>query len=145
MDEDEFKKTYSEFNDRPCVFAKALLRHCAGCSRSQKVLIAERESMACHSPDGHEQCQKLATELRQNALFALKLTHLEGQLPHGKEMKVQCGGLLGLEHETHGQASDRVFDVYGLLHAALEKFGSIEKLPYSRIAQFIVHFKPRGR
>ena len=145
MDEKEFKATYAGYNDRPCVFAKALLSRCAGCSRAQKLNIAEREAMACKSAEAHQICQELLPLLRAKALFALKLTHIEGALPHGKEIKVQCGGLLGLRTAQEPSAEGPVTDVYSLISAAVADFGGLHALPYGEIVKAVVGYEPRKR
>lgn len=142
MDEDEFKATYAEVNERPCVFAKAILTRCAGCSRQQKLLIAEREAVACASPGAHDRCAAVAGRLRDNALFALRMTHMEGPLPHGKEIKVQCGGLRGL---CDAMGEEEPVDVSRLMEDALRRFGSVERLPYVEIVKAITGYKPRQR
>lgn len=145
MDETEFKATYRDYNDRPCVFAKALLARCAGCSRAQKLNIAEREEMACRSEAAWNQCHALLPLLRAKALFALKLTHIEGALPHGKEIKVQCGGLHGLRAAQEPSAEGPVTDVYSLVSAAAADFGGLEALPYGEIIKAVVAYEPRKR
>ena len=131
-----------------CVYdaaAAGLLARCAGCSRAQKLNIAEREAIACRSPAGHTRCTELFGLLHHNALFALKLTHLDGPLPHGKEMKVQCGGLLGLRAVQEPAAEGPVTDVYGLLEAARIDFGGLERLPFGEIVKRVVAYEPRKR
>jgi hypothetical protein len=141
MDEEEFKSTYAVVNDRPCVFGKASLRRCSGCSRAQRLFIAEREAVACRSPAGHERCGALAVRLRQAALFALHMTHLDGPLPHGKEIKVECGGLSGLARAVHQEPGD----VFATLDAALAAWPSLDNLPYNEIVKAVVAYQPRER
>lgn len=145
MDEKEFKTTYRDYNDRPCVFAKALLSRCAGCSRAQKLNIAEREAIACTSDAAWNQCHTLLPLLRAKALFALRLTHVEGPLPHGKEIKVQCGGLLGLRAAQEPSAEGPVTDAYSLITAAVADFGGMDTLPYGEIVKVVVGYEPRKR
>lgn len=145
MDEREFKQTYAEVNDRPCRFAKAILRRCAGCSRSQRVFLAEREAIACRSPGGQQRCTELVERLRDNALFALRLTHIDGPLPHGKEMKVECGGLLGLQSEVDGHDIDQVPDINALVDASLARWGALADLPFSSLAKFVARYEPRRK
>ncbi len=141
MDEREFKSAYKSTNERPCTFMKALLRRCVGCSRSQKVLIAEREAMACQSPGGQQRCSELLAAMKPKALFALRLD--EGQpLAHGKAIKLQCGGLLGLAESLGEEAVD---DVHALIDRAVEKYGSFDAFPYSAMMPSITHFKVRNR
>jgi hypothetical protein len=145
MDENEFKQTYRDYNVSPCAFAKALLTGCAGCSRSQRLNIAEREAMACTSDEAWRHCRELLPLLRTKALFALRLTHAEGALPHGKELKVQCGGLRGLRAALESSAEGPVTDVYSLVTAAAADFGSLESLPYGEIVKVVVGYELRKR
>jgi len=146
VEENEYKSTYADYNSNPCAFYKAVLRRCAGCSRAQKVFIAEREAVACKSPGAQQRCKEVVQVMREKALFALKLTHLEGTLPHGKEIKVECGGLLGLQAAIHPELqSETVADIHGLLDEAVARHGSTETLPYSEVVKFVVHYQSRPK
>lgn len=146
MDENEFKAAYRHYSDNPCVFAKALLARCAGCTQAQKVNLAEREVVTCQSATARRQCLELLPLLRSKALFALRLTHVAGPLPHGKEMKVQCGGLLGLRAAQAPSAAGPVTDVYSLITAAAAaNDGDLTSLPYGEIVKAVVNYQPRKR
>lgn len=147
MDEREFKKTFKDVNDAPCIFAKAILRRCCRCSRSQKLFIAEREAIACKSPGARQRCAEVLGRLRDKATFALRLPHPETVLPHGKELKVQCGGMLGLQQALlpDQPPSDVVEDINNLLENALEDYGTVEALPYSEVVKGITSFQPRAK
>lgn len=147
MDETEFKKTFRNVNDLPCVFTKAILRRCAGCSRSQKLYIAEREAVTCKSPGAHQRCREVLTQLHEKAMFALHLPHPEHILPHGKELKVQCGGLLGLHLALHPAETmlDTVVDINALLEQAIKDHGTLDALPLGDVIKSITAFKPRGK
>ena len=144
MDEREYKATYNEFNDRPCIFYKAILTRCAGCSRSQKILIAEREAVYCLSDAGHQRCTRLATELRKSALFALQLTNLADKLPHGKEIKVECGGLAGLAHQAE-PPQESPQDIFALVGHYLGRYPDLESLPYQEVVKEISHYRLKKR
>jgi hypothetical protein len=147
MDETEFKKTFRDVNESPCVFAKAILRRCAGCSRSQKLYIGEREAVACKSPAAHLRCHEVLTQLHNKAMFALHLPQPEQTLPHGKELKVQCGGLLGLQQALHPAETvmDTIIDINALLEQAYTAHGSLDALPLGDVIKAITAFKPRGK
>ena len=145
MEENEFKKTFRSVNDAPCVFAKAILRRCCACSRSQKLFIAEREAVSCKSPGGRQRCEEVLEVLRTKAAFALKLSHIDGPLPHAKELKVQCGGMLGVEESLTHQSSDQVADIHTLLEQAFAEYGSAETLPYSEVVRTITSYQPRNK
>jgi hypothetical protein len=130
-------------NPKPCAFGKVILsRHCA-CSKVNKRYAAEREMVACSVDVEREQCNELLELLRQNSAFALKLTHVTPPLPHGPEMRVQCGGLQGLQHEVDN--TEDVIDISVLVSAARAKYGSLEKLPYSKIVQSVVSCEVRKK
>lgn len=145
MEENEFKKTYRSVNNAPCVFAKAILRRCCTCSRSQKLFIAEREAVSCISPGGRQRCDEVLAVLRDKATFALKQSHIEGPLPHAKELKVQCGGMLGLQESLTHTTNEVVEDIHQLLERSFEEYGSADALPYSEVVRTISHFLPRKK
>lgn len=147
MDEKEFKKAFRDVNDAPCVFAKAILRRCCQCSRAQKLFLAEREAVACKSPGARQRCAEVLEVLHGKAIFALHLPHAESVLPHGKELKVQCGGMLGLQQALlpERDQAETVEDINGLLENAIKDYGSVEALPYGEVVKGITSFQPRGK
>lgn len=168
MDESAFRSARDAMTPRPCAFEKALLAGACACSMAKRHNIAEREAIACDSSAACEECAALCALLRQKSAFALRLTQVEGPLPHAKEMKVECGGLLGLQRSidtaaaaaapveafasaeaglssTVPQGLPSVADVHGLVRAAAEKFGGLANLPYSAIVQSVVAHQIRRR
>jgi hypothetical protein len=145
MEESEFKKTFRSVNDAPCVFAKAILRRCCACSRSQKLFIAEREAVACKSPGGRQRCEEVLEVLRGKAAFALKLQQIDAPLPHAKELKVQCGGMLGVQESLTRESAEIVSDIHQLLENAFIEYGSADTLPYSEVVRAITSFQPRNK
>jgi hypothetical protein len=143
VDEIAFMHALGSINPQPCAFGKVILsRHCA-CSKVNKRYAAEREMVACTVDAEREQCHELLDLLRQNSAFALKLTHITPPLPHGPEMRVQCGGLQGLQMEVDG--TEEVVDISALVEAARLKFGGLEQLPYSKIVQSVVSCEVRKK
>ena len=145
MDENEFKKTFRSVNNAPCIFARAILRRCCACSRSQKLFIAEREAVACKSPGGRQRCEEVLEVLRDKATFALKLSHIDYPLPHAKELKVQCGGMLGLEASLNQQRGGVVAVIHQLLENALAEYGAAETLPYPEVVRAITAYQSRKK
>jgi hypothetical protein len=142
MDEDAFKDIYGNYDPQRCHFAKAILTRCAGCTRSQRVLIAEREAISCLSRAGYQRCGTMLPLLREKALFALGLRQSEQRLPHGKEMKVECGGLGALAGLLGEAAPD---DVDALLQRAEKTFGTVERIPFGEIVGAISRYSLRKR
>lgn len=148
MEEDQYRKTYHTINERRCVFEKAINARQCMCMASQRFNLADREGVACKEEDDHALCQQLLVLLRRNATFALKLpAPEEGPLPHAKEMKVQIGGLLGLQKLLVKDMDDAavIYNVQQLLHNALKDYPRFESLPFSEIMQSVVSYQARSR
>lgn len=147
MEEDEYRSTYRTVNERRCVLEKALNSRKATCSCAHRILLADREAVGCKADTAQQRCQTLLNLLRDNARFTLQMTHIDGPLPHNKEIKVQVGGLLGLQALIHPERADNatVDDVFALLDTAQAQFGGLDQLPYQDIIKYVSQFQPRTR
>ncbi|MDH3979727.1 MAG: hypothetical protein OEU91_04355 [Gammaproteobacteria bacterium] len=147
MEEQQYKDTYQAINERRCVFEKTINSRRSACSKSVRFHLADREGISCKSASGNALCTELLMRMRSNARFALHMTHAEGQLPHAKEIRVQTGGLLGLQDLIHPELEDQqnVADIITTLDLALQRYDSLEQLPYDIIVQGIVKFEGRRK
>lgn len=146
VEEDQYRSTYKSLNERRCVFEKAILSRRCACECSTRFYLADREGVACDSASAHQRCEKLISLLRENAKFALKMTVLDGELPHAKEIKVQNGGLLGLQRVLRPDlGTSNVADVAGLTALGERTYGSLADFPYREIVKSIVAFEGRRR
>jgi len=130
MDEGAFREMLSGVV-APCPFERSILRGCAACAQSEKIQIAERELVKCRNMASHSRCIELYVHLRRSFSFALGTLRVDTPLPHVQEMRVQCGGLKGLQHTLNG--STEVENVDELLENALRQWGEIEDIPYSDV------------
>ncbi len=145
LDENAYRQTYAQVNPLQCAFERALLRRCCGCEQVIRRNIAEREAAGCSDPAAQAQCAALKARLRHAAAFVLKLTDPEAPLPHAKELKLQCGGLLGLARLMDAGETTGVPNVYASVTAAVAKFGSLDTLPYQEILPSVRGYEPRRR
>ncbi len=147
MEEQEYREIYSAINERRCPYEKAINSRRCNCSQSKRFNLANREGVACKSAPGNLLCNELLNIMRQKARFSLHVTHATSPLPHAKEIKVQVGGLLGLQKAMDAQAADMptVDDIYRLTNAAMGHYVSLADLPYEEIMQSIVVFKGREK
>ncbi len=146
VEEDQYRSTYKSINERRCVFEKAILSRCCACTCATRFYLADREGVACDAAPAYKRCSHLIQLLRENAKFALKITSIDGELPHAKEIKVQNGGLLGLQHVLRPDLNaQHVVDVASLATLGERTFGSLEKFPYREIVKSIVAFEGRRR
>ncbi|MEN8130597.1 MAG: hypothetical protein ABFS45_10480 [Pseudomonadota bacterium] len=147
MDENEYRATYHQVNTRRCVFEKALNSRVCACEQSQRFNIADREGVACRSPSGQILCNELIQLFRHNARFALHMNRITGPLPHSREIKVQNGGLLGLQKLLFGSKKPQggVENIHGLVRDALDRFGRLADVPFNEIVQSVVSYNGRRR
>ena len=147
MNELEYRETYQSVNERRCVFEKTINSRRCSCEKSCRFHLADREGIACKSATANVLCGELLNQMRSNARFALHMTSADEPLPHAREIKVQTGGLLGLQSLLHPEksAADSVENAIGLVDLAISRFGRLEALPYDIIVQAIVRFEGRKK
>ena len=147
MEEDQYRDTYRQINPLKCVFEKAINSRRCQCNAAHRFCLADREGVSCTDKDTHRHCLALLDAVRNNALFAMRLTRVDGPLPHNKEMRVQIGGLLGLQKLLHikPKANIEVADIKPLITRVLAQYGDIAQLPFDQIVQQIVHYEGRSR
>ncbi|MEW5786339.1 MAG: hypothetical protein AB1899_00655 [Pseudomonadota bacterium] len=141
--EDAYRQARETAIDLPCPFERALLSRCVACFKARRLLLAEREAVTCSEREANAQCKAFHTALHHNARFAL---HMDSNQPwpFGKEIRAQCGGVLGLR-ESAGQGPEIEADVAELMAQCIEKFGAVERFPYSEIMRAVVHYEPRKK
>ena len=147
MEEQEYRDTYNSVNERRCVFEKTINSRRCSCEKSMRFHLADREGIACKSASGNALCIELLNSMRRNARFALHLTSAEAPLPHAKEIRVQTGGLLGLQGLLHPDKAEaaNIDNVIGLIDLAMQQYGRLQDLPYTVIVQAIVRFQGRRK
>ncbi|MCK5718829.1 MAG: hypothetical protein KAH84_02635 [Thiomargarita sp.] len=148
MEESEFQQARMELNQCPCPYEKAILSGRCGCHYSQRLSIAEREMMSCVSIKSKQRCSTLLTLFYQKSRFALKQVDLEQQHSHNQMMKVQCGGLYGLQLILFPKQANtfniiQVQDIDILIENALTTYFSIKQFPYQELLKFIRNYQVR--
>lgn len=145
MDEDQYRKLYHELNPDRCVFEKSINNRRCDCELKHRFLIATREGIACRSKTALANCTLVLNTMRNRSRFALKLVTVDGPVPHNKELRVQAGGLLGLQNliQADSQNAETVLNIHKTIEATLVRYGSIEDIPYSDIIKDIAAYKVR--
>ncbi len=146
MDEQEYKNAYNRINSIKCVFEKAMCSLHSTCSRGKMFRLADRHGFGCQSPQDQQRCAELLDHLRKQTRFVFKLTDIEGPLPHNKEIRVQNGGLSGLQKLLDSDpAREQVDDVSAIVARVLERYGSLDELPYGQIMQSVMAYQARPK
>jgi len=144
MDEKHYKNTYHDINPQRCVFEKSINSRICNCNKSQRFNLADREGVACTSKSSLARCSQLISHLHNNARFALQRLDVN-ELGHAQEIKIQNGGLLGLQSQFISEENEKVGDIDALITDAEKVFKTIEDFPYSKIMQVISAYRIRPK
>jgi len=96
MDEDSYRQAYERINTAPCAFEKGILSLKCKCSYQHMFRLADRHGVGCTDAVKQQQCVGFLNHLRKQTRFIFKI-NIDGPLPHNKEIKVQNGGMLGMQ------------------------------------------------
>jgi hypothetical protein len=146
MDQDAFRETYREVNEVYCAFEKSILTNECRCSQAERFCIAEREGVHCRQAASQARCLRWLGLLRDQARFALRTDQERQLLPHGKAIRLQVGGMRGLNRVLDANDGiDAVADIDHALGVAEQRFGSLEALPYSDVMREVAAYQVRRR
>ena len=144
MDETEYRSAYQDINPTRCVYEKSINSRVCNCSCAKRFNLADREGVSCNSPQAQKICVELIGVLREKARFVLQQTSIDGPLPHNADIKIQNGGVKGLVKLMDNPTCNEQ-DIHRVILGALEKYQSLEQLPYSDIMQEIAAYQGRRR
>jgi hypothetical protein len=137
-------------NDK-CPFTGALIGRQFGCQCSEEVTRREGPSIACNNTDMQAQCTQLFSQMKSAAITKLGYEDDLTQIPHAVLMKIQMGGLCGLQNIVNKKESGAeskalsVGDIQALVSGANQTFGSIENIPLNDLVEDIIHYKLKRR
>lgn len=112
---------------------------------AQRFNLADREGVACTSVNKLQRCDRLLTEFRKKAKFALQRMEASQTLAHTEEIKIQNGGMLGLQEQVEKHPLPTVQDIDSLINKAERQFNGMDGFPYSQIMQGITAYQIRNR
>ena len=145
MDEQEYKNTYKNINPQRCVFEKAINSRICNCSKSLRFNLADREGVACKVLPALQRCKVFISLLHENARFALQQARVSEKLPHAQEIKIQNGGLIGLQTHVLKLKTEHIEDIHALLSATEKQCTELNNFPYSNIMQTVSAYSIRKR
>lgn len=136
-------------DDLKCPFNRVLLPGDFGCAHARPVTRREGPDIACDAPPTRDLCAGVLAGLKAVGLPALGYPDDLTELPHGVAMKVQMGGLVGLQKLAGPPAdpgSAAVADVGSVVAAAVAGCGGDPAdLPYAALVADMSAFQLRRR
>ncbi|MGD2111870.1 MAG: hypothetical protein PVI50_00680 [Gammaproteobacteria bacterium] len=114
-----------------CPYGATLARDTFGCRHAERIIRRGGTEFSCRDPEAHARCLLLFGRLKDVALAAFAVEDDLTQMPHSVLVKIQFGGLLGLQHitQTSPPGSGRIEDIDSLVRAAIMRFGDLQAIP----------------
>lgn len=130
-----------------CPFSAPLTSHHFACTHAKEVIRRGGTEIDCGDTPAHARCERLFHCMKAAALPAFGVEDDLLSMPHSVLIKVQYGGLLGLQRllSSPVPAAERVEDINTLVAQAQASFGSVEATPCDQLVADITAFKPRSR
>ena len=131
--------------DYKCAFNSTLLGEQFGCARAQAIVRRGGPDVACTSDPAHARCETLFQHLKQAALPAFGVEDDLLSMPHSVLVKIQFGGLLGLQRLVESSAGAEVKDIDALLTRTLEKYADLAAVDYPALAADMTAYQLKRR
>jgi len=128
-----------------CPFSAPLITRQFGCANSQEVIHRGGAEINCTDAAAHIRCHQLFQRMKLAALPAFGVEDDLLSMPHSVLVKIQYGGLLGLQRllRAESQVDERVEDIQALVAEASLRFS--DAVPCAPLVDDITAFKPRAR
>lgn len=133
--------------ENKCAFSQTLIGGQFACAHAEPVVRRGGAEIACRWADASQRCASLMQCLKDAALPAFGVEDDLLSMPHSVLVKIQFGGLLGVQRLLDATRSDAdsVIDINALVEQALEKYGTTDAVPCAEIVTDITGFKPKRR
>lgn len=128
-----------------CAFNGTLVAATFGCTHAEPVVRRGGPDVACRSDAGHRRCAEVFERLKVAALPAFGVDDDLLTMPHSVLMKIQHGGLAGLQRVLDGAAEARVADIDALLARAFERYRTADALPCTDVVADMIRYQLKRR
>ena len=130
-----------------CAFNTTLITGQFACAKGQQVSRRGGPDVACLSEEAHKHCEGLFLRMKDVALPAFGVEDDLLSMPHSVLVKIQFGGLLGLQRILDGSVAvpSEVKNICGLVERALGRHGSLDAIPYTAFVEDMISYKLKRR
>jgi hypothetical protein len=99
--------------------------------------------ITCTSDAAHTRCQRLFQRLEETALPAFGVADDLLQMPHSVQVRIQYGGLLGLQRIASPavEPASMVKDIDQLVTSAAERFSTLDETPVSELCDDVTGYR----
>ena len=133
--------------DLICPFSAPIVKQDFACKHAQEIIRRGGAEIACQHMSSHSLCNKLHNQIKLSALAAMDLEDDLLSLPHNVLVKIQYGGLTGLDNllDKQLETTGKIDDIASLVMNAEMKFSSLENIPLESINETIIDYKVQRR
>ncbi len=131
--------------DDKCAFCNTLITEHYSCSNASNVVRRGGNEISCSVPEASKKCEIIYKSLKQVAAPAFDVDDDLLNMPHGIMVKIQHGGLLGLNAIVTGTSENKISDISKLITDTEIKFKNFDSIPYESTINFITSYKVRAR
>lgn len=128
-----------------CAFSAPLVTGAFGCAQAEAVTRRGGPDIACRAAASSRRCATLFERLKAAALPAFGVEDDLGSMPHSVLVKIQHGGLLGLQRLLEGRDAEAVSDVDALLERAVARYAAVEAVPCAELVGDMTGYRLRRR
>lgn len=130
-----------------CAFSSTLVTNQFGCENGEQVTRRSGPDIACTADAAHQRCEKLFQQMKAVALPAFGVEDDLLSMPHSVLVKIQFGGLLGLQRLLGSGVAGiaEVKNVHALVDQAMEKYHDLDAVPFPALVEDMTSHKLRRR
>lgn len=130
--------------EHKCAFSNTLVTNQFACEKGLPVTRRGGPDVACTSEAAHRRCEQLFERMKTAALPAFGVEDDLLNMPHSVLVKIQFGGLLGLQRLLNAGGAE-VRNIHFLLEQAAEKFNGLQAFPYQSLVEDMISHKLKRR
>jgi hypothetical protein len=133
--------------DLICPFSAPLVKQDFGCQYAREIIRRGGAEIACDQAEQHSVCCNLHLVVKQSALAGLGYEDDLLTVPHNVLVKIQYGGLLGLQELVNEEddTTDTVHDIASLVTRIQMLYQNFESIPTDSIIHSIREYKTQRR
>jgi hypothetical protein len=134
-------------SDLICPFSAPLVAQDFACRYGEAVIRRGGTEIACRADASYARCIELHQAMKAVALADAGYEDDLTQVPHSLLVKIQYGGLLGLQRLTgnDSESATTVADIDRLVESALARFGTVSGIPCAELCADMTAYRLPGR
>lgn len=128
-----------------CAFYSTLISEHYSCANASNVVRRGGSEISCCIPNASKKCEIVYKQLKKITAPVFEVDDDLLNMPHGVMVKIQHGGLLGLNALINGDSENTIQDISKLISDSEIKFKVLEDIPYESTIDYITGYKVRNR